>query len=174
MHAAASTIHLPAAGTYRISTGASTVRFTTRHMFGLGAVKGTFALASGEVSVAEPLTASQVTAVALAGSFDSGSAMRDNKVKSKAFLDASTYPTISFRSTSLSQRDGQWTLRGELTVRDRTSPIELAITEVDGDDSTLILHASAQVDRYAHGVSKMKGMAARHLTLDIAVTATRV
>ena len=40
--------------------------------------------------------------------------------------------------------------------------------------STLTLHASAQVDRYAHGVSKMKGMAARHLALEIAVTATRV
>ena len=62
----------PAVGTYRIDPSTSTITFTTRHMFGTGAVKGSFDLNSGEIIVAEPITASQVNASASAKSFTTG------------------------------------------------------------------------------------------------------
>jgi len=47
---ATSDVQLPAVGTYRIDPSTSTITFTTRHMFGLGAVKGSFDLNSGDRS----------------------------------------------------------------------------------------------------------------------------
>ena len=50
----AAAVQIPAAGTYRIDPAASSLTFATRHMFGLGAVKGSFRLVSGEITIADP------------------------------------------------------------------------------------------------------------------------
>jgi len=63
---ATSAVQLPAAGSYRIDP--STFAFTTRHMFGLGAVKGSFDPNSGEIIVADPVTTSHVIATTAATS----------------------------------------------------------------------------------------------------------
>ena len=91
----------PAAGTYRIDPSMSAIAFTTRHMFGTGAVKGSFDLSSGEIIVAEPVTASHVVATAPANSFTTGNPKRDKHVRSADFLQSDTHPVISFRSSEL-------------------------------------------------------------------------
>lgn len=60
---ATATVQIPATGTYRIDPADSSVSFTTRHLFGLGAVEGTFGVLSGEVTIADPVTASTARAV---------------------------------------------------------------------------------------------------------------
>ena len=44
---ATATVQIPATGTYRIDPSGSSVSFTTRHLFGLGVVRGTFGVLFG-------------------------------------------------------------------------------------------------------------------------------
>jgi len=166
------TIKSPSTGTYRIEPESSSIRFTTRHMFGLGKVTGTFAVTGGSVSVAEAVENSSVTAVASAASFSTGNQRRDDQVKSPALLDAEQFSEIQFHSTALTNDGTNWTLRGDLTAHGVTAPVEFVVTEVQSDASSLTVHANGTVDRYAHEVTKMKGMAGRHLHLDVTVHAT--
>ena len=69
---ATATVQIPATGTYRIDPAGSSVSFTTRHLFGLGVVRGTFGVLSGEVTIADPVTASTARAVIDAASFSGG------------------------------------------------------------------------------------------------------
>ena len=50
---------VPAPGRYEIDTGRSAVTFSTRHLFGLALVCGSFAIRAVTVEVAEPVTDSQ-------------------------------------------------------------------------------------------------------------------
>ena len=167
-------IHLPATGTYRVDAGHSAIGFSTKHMFGTGTVTGSFDVSSGDITVAEPVTDSQVTAAASAQSFDSANPKRDSQVKSKSFLHADAHPLILFRSTGVVAEGDQWILRGEITARGTAAPVDLTVIESHSDASGLRLRATGKVDRYAHGITKMKGMAGRYLNLDILVVASRV
>lgn len=164
----------PGVGEYRIDPARSSISFVTRHMFGMGKVTGTFELAGGELVVASPVTSSTVRAHASAHSFATNSKQRDKQVKSKAFLDPDNHPTISFASTSVARRGDDWVLRGELTARGTAAPVEFVLTGYPVDGQVVTIRATATVDRYAHNVTKMKGMAARYLDLEIKVVANRV
>lgn len=167
-------VQLPAAGTYRIDPSTSTITFTTRHMFGTGAVKGSFDLNSGDIIVAEPITASQVNATARTDSFTTGNPKRDKHVTSADFLHAEVHPEISFRSTELVRDGASWLLRGTITARGTTAPVELTIIEATTDPTGITLKATGKVDRYAHDITKLKSMAARYLTPSITAHANRV
>jgi polyisoprenoid-binding protein YceI len=174
MTAATPTVQPPAAGTYRIDPSTSTITFTTRHMFGTAAVKGSFDLRASEITVAEPVTASHVAATAAADSFTTGNPKRDKHVRSVDFLHADTHPDISFRSTGLVHDGASWLLHGTITARGNTAPVELTIIEASTNPTGLTVKATGKVDRYAHNITKLKGMAARYLTLTIAAHAERV
>jgi polyisoprenoid-binding protein YceI len=165
------TIEAPALGAYRLEPGESTIEFVTRHFFGLGAVRGTFGLRDGVVHVAEPVEASTVRATIDAHSFHTGVAARDNTVRSSQYLDTARFPDITFVADGV--QDGQ-VLRGTLTVRDRAEPLDVRIDEVRVLDQRLQLRASAEVDRYAWGVTAMKGMTGRRLRFTLSLVATRV
>ena len=174
MTTSTTTVQIPVTGTYRLDPGNSTIAFTAKHMFGTGTVAGSFAVTSGQIVVTEPVTKSQVTASASSRSFDSANDKRDTQVKSAKFLDAEAHPEITFSSTRLENRDGQWVLVGAVTARGTSAPVELTITESRSDATGLTLRATGQVDRYAHGITKMKGMAGRFLSLDITARANRI
>jgi polyisoprenoid-binding protein YceI len=167
------TIEVPAAGTYRLQPGESTISFATRHMFGLGPVRGTFALREGVVHVADPVETSTVRATIAAGSVDTGLAARDNTVRSGQYLDTAKHPDITFTATGVTH-DGGWVLRGTLTVRGRTEPLDVRVEEVRVLDGALRLRATAEVDRYAWGITAMKGMTGRRLRFTLSLSATQV
>jgi polyisoprenoid-binding protein YceI len=171
MAASITKVTIPATGTYQVDPATTTVAFNTRHLFGLGPVKGTFTLRSGSIAVAEPLPGSRVSVCVAAASFATGNPKRDAQVKSADFLDAENHPEIIFASTGLSQTAEGWVLRGEVTARGVVAPVELRVVEVatEGDDFTV--RATGTVDRYAHGMTKLKGMAGRYLTLIITARA---
>jgi polyisoprenoid-binding protein YceI len=168
------TVRVPPSGTYRVDPVTSTVHFTTRHLFGLARVKGSFAVVSGEVIIAQPALASTATAVIDAASFVTGNTRRDNDVKSATFLAVASHPRITFRSTELARDGATWRLRGHITARGTTAPVELTVVEATTTGQSLVLRATAKVDRYAHGISKVKGMAGRYLNLEITAFATRL
>jgi polyisoprenoid-binding protein YceI len=164
----------PAKGEYLIDPDRSVISFTTRAIYGLLRVRGTFRVGHGKISVAEPTTASTVDVVVAAGSFDSANAERDAHVRSADFLDVDTYPEIVFRGERVDQAaNGKRTLRGTLTVRGVTQQISLVLHRVDGGDQELVARATTRIDRYAFGITKAKGMTARYLTLTLDVVANR-
>jgi polyisoprenoid-binding protein YceI len=166
-------VTIPASGVYRVDPATTTVAFHTRHIFGLGPVHGSFGLRAASLEVAEPITASRVSASVEAGSFVTGNPKRDAQVRSADFLDAEHHPEIIFVSTGLSQTDQGWVLRGEITARGVVAPVELTVLEVAVAGDVLTAHVSGIVDRYAHSMTKLKGMAGRYLTLDITARAVR-
>ncbi len=167
------TVQIPAAGTYRLDPQASTIGFATRHMFGLGRVTGTFRLISGEITIADPVTASTASAVIDASSFQTGNGTRDKDVKSANFLHVGEHPQITFTSTELAQDGDRWLLRGQITVRETSTPAELVVTEARSDADSLFVKATTRIDRYAHGLTKKKGLADRYLDLTITARAAR-
>lgn len=168
------TVSIPPAGTYKLDPAASSVSFATRHMFGLGGVTGSFKVLSGEITIADPVTSSTATAVIDAASFATGSAARDKDVKSANFLHVQEHPEITFRSTELEESGEGWVLRGQITARGHAARADVALTEVQTDANGLSIRATCKVDRYAHGITKKKGMAGRYLDLEVTARATRV
>jgi polyisoprenoid-binding protein YceI len=160
-------------GGYRIEPSESTISFATRHIFGLAPVRGTFALRDGHIEVADPVTGSTVRATVAAGSIDTGLSIRDTTVSSKQYLDAEKHPDITFVAREVAS-DGGWVLRGTLTVRGRTEPLNVRIDEVRVLGTKLQLRASAEIDRYAWGVTAMKGMTSRRLRFTLALVATQL
>ncbi|WP_369172968.1 YceI family protein [Streptomyces sp. R28] len=161
----------PAPGTYTIDAGRSTIAFTTRHFFGLGAVPGTFALASGQVHVDAEPTLSSATAVIDADSFTTGSGTRDKVVRSPKYLDTAKHPHITFASNAVQDTGSGYVLRGELTVKATTQPVELAVEQPECGAEGIRFRATTRIDRYAFGITVDKGMTARHLTLSLDILA---
>ena len=167
------TVEVPAVGAYRIEQAESTISFATRHMFGLAPVRGTFALREGIVHVASPVETSTVRAVIAADSFATGVSARDNTVRSAQYLDVAHHPDITFTAAAVARDDG-WVLRGTLTVRGRTEPLDVRVEEARVLEGTLRLRATAEVDRYAWGVTALKGMTGRWLRFTLSLSATQV
>jgi polyisoprenoid-binding protein YceI len=166
-------LDVPPPGRYRISPADSSVTIRTRHLFGLGAVRATLALRDGRVLVGERPEASTAAARFAVPTFDSGNQARDAAVLSPRLLDAEAYPSLSFTSTELVSEQGQWSLRGELEVRGVTRLVEARIRALESDGATLRVNAQVSINRYDFGITAYRGLAARRLTVDLAVTAYR-
>lgn len=164
----------PAPGIYRIDAARSAITFTTRHLFGLGAVHGRFELRDGEIRVTDPLSESSARARISAASFHTGNASRDGAVRSARLLDTGAYPDITFISRRLDHADGRWVLHGLLSVRGSAHPVALLLEEAQPAGQDLRLSASVRLDRYDFGITKSKGLAARHLGLRLDIVAHRL
>jgi polyisoprenoid-binding protein YceI/predicted MFS family arabinose efflux permease len=162
-------LRVSAAGRYRLDPDHSALTFRTRHLFGLGTVTGTMTITSGNISIDPAVPRATVTATISAASFSSGNRARDRDVHSPRFLHADQYPDITFRAGTLSHDQGRWMLAGELTVRQSTTPVTLAIESAEPAGAGFRARATTRIDRYACGLTAAKGMAARYL--DVVVTA---
>lgn len=160
-----------APGVYRVDVEASRIGFTTRHMFGLGPVKGTFALTAGQITVADAPENSSVQATASAASFNTRNPLRDVQVRGPLFLNAKRHPQLSFRSSSIAFAPDGATIHGTLQARGGEAPLVLSASDIDVTDGVLTATATGQVDRYALGVRTMPGMAARNLDVTIRIAA---
>lgn len=114
--------------TWQLDPAHSTLVVSTKHMM-ITTVRGSLAIRSAEIDFdpAHPEHGS-VTATIDAASIDTGQAGRDEHLRSADFLDAATYPEITFRSTRIVPKHGRYELHGDLTIRDVTRPIVLDAT----------------------------------------------
>jgi polyisoprenoid-binding protein YceI len=167
MHTEPRITQAPRLGHYEIDVRQSRVTFRTRHMFGLGPVRGTFAIRSGSADIAEPLADSVVQAEIDAASFRTGNEPRDQSVLSARFLDAARFPVISFRD-GLVSADGT-TIRGTLAVREVCRPVSLSIGQVTVAGPSFTASATVRVDRTEFGLTAMPGLAGRYLDLTVEV-----
>ncbi len=171
MHTEPQTTHVPPLGRYEIDVTRSTIKFRTRHMFGLGPVRGTFAIRSGTADIAEPLADSAVNAEIDTASFTTGNPQRDQAVRSARFLDATRFPVISFRDGQVGA-DGR-TISGTLTVGEVARPVSLSLGQVTLADGTFAASAALRVDRTEFGLTAMRGLAGRYLDLTVEVRCIR-
>lgn len=65
-------------------------------------------------------------------SIDTHNQGRDRHLKSPDFFNAAEFPNINFKSTSLTDNgDGSWTVKGDLTMRGQSKPIEARLTRLE-------------------------------------------
>lgn len=148
----------PRAGRYQLDPDRTSVTFHTRHLFGLGAVAGSLAVAEGVITVDPEVPSASVTVTMSVASFDTGNRVRDWEVRSARFLDPERHPDITFRASTLDQREGSWVLAGELEVRGVRRPVTLVIDSVEVTETGLQAHATTRIDRYAFGLRTGKGL----------------
>lgn len=159
-----------------VADRARLVRFTTRHLFGLAGVKGTFTVDGADVRIGGGVPT--IEAVIDASSFDTGHAKRDPHVRGADFLDADNHPHVTFRAASWEPTGpGTWRVPGELTARGTTAPLvlEVHLEQLPQSDGSGLVHltATGTVDRTAHGITKARGMAGRKLALELDVHLSR-
>ncbi len=113
---------------WNLDTVHSGINFSVRHMV-VSKVRGRFAKFSGHVTLDEgDLTRSTVEATIDASSIDTGTAQRDEHLKSADFFDVEHFPQIRFRGTGIEKvGTDHYRLRGELTIRDVSREIALDV-----------------------------------------------
>jgi polyisoprenoid-binding protein YceI len=106
------------AGTWNVDASHSELGFVARHLM-VTKVRGQFKEFEGTVKVGDDLASSQVTAVVQLASVDTGSADRDNHLRSADFFDVENNPTMSFTSTEVTPTS----LVGDLTIKGVTKQV---------------------------------------------------
>jgi polyisoprenoid-binding protein YceI len=142
-------------GTYAVDPAHSNVGFEVRHM-GIATVRGAFKTFAGTVeTTGSELKLSGTVDVA---SVDSGEAQRDGHLQSPEFFDATQFPQISFNSTgSAASAEGKITLKGEITIKGTTKPIELTGEFGEGGEDPwgnqrIGFEVSGKIDRREFGL----------------------
>ncbi len=131
--------------TMNVDTGTKTVwmidpshsgaSFTVRHMF--TKVRGRFTDLSGTIETeGDNLTNGQVMVEIKADSIDTNDAQRDGHLRTNDFFGTGDNPTITFTSTSVTQKQGnEFLVHGDLTIRGVTRPVTLE-AEYEGGGKT--------------------------------------
>lgn len=114
-------------GTFAIDPTHSNVEFAVRHMM-ISTVKGRFGDVKGTVEIPENAQPKVDVTIATA-SIDTRTEARDSHLRSADFFDVEKYPELRFVSTKAERTDDGWKLVGNLTIKDRTRPVTLTVTE---------------------------------------------
>jgi len=114
--------------TWTIDTPHSAAQFSVRHMM-ISNVKGEFTKVTGTVDLDEKeITLSKVDATIDATTISTREPKRDAHLKSADFFDVAKFPTITFKSTSISKgADGRLKMTGDLTLHGVTRQVVLDV-----------------------------------------------
>jgi polyisoprenoid-binding protein YceI len=116
-------------GAYTLDPTHSRLGFSTRHAM-VTTVRGSFKEFSGEAVVdTENPAASKVEVTIKTASVDTGVADRDGHLRSADFFDVENYPEITFVSTDVARDGDEWTITGDLTIKDVTKPLTIEFEE---------------------------------------------
>jgi polyisoprenoid-binding protein YceI len=106
----------------------SEVQFKVKHLM-ISTVTGSFGEYEGTLTTTEEgelLEGAKASFTAQIDSISTGNEQRDGHLKSGDFFDAENSPTLSFESTSFTQKSGDtYTVDGNLTLRGNTKPVTL-------------------------------------------------
>ena len=105
----------------------SEIQFKVKHLV-ISTVTGSFDKFDASIEAEdEEFNNAQVSFSAEINSIDTGVADRDNHLKSDDFFNAEKFSKLVFKSTSLDLDGSYGTLKGNLTIRDITLPVELGV-----------------------------------------------
>jgi len=122
-------------GRWVIDPAHSSVTFSVRHL--MSKVRGRFTEVEGRIVVAGRLESCTTRASVATASVDTGTAMRDDDLRSAGFFDAQTYPRLTFTSTAVTGDAGRLTVVGDLTIRGVTREVRLDAEFLGLDESGL-------------------------------------
>jgi polyisoprenoid-binding protein YceI len=163
---------------YKIDKMHAHLGFAVRHLV-ISTVRGHFTDFDAQVTVEDddPTTAKFEVTVQTA-SITTGVEDRDNHLRSDDFFNAAKYPTITFKSTSVTPKGhNKYTVVGDLTIRDVTKPLELD-SEVEGPVDTPMgrrfgVNAHGSLNRLEYGLKYNPSLetgglvVAEHVRIDI-------
>jgi polyisoprenoid-binding protein YceI len=160
-------------GTWHVDASTSEANFSSRGMFGLARVKGTFAASEGELVVSAAGAHGELRIQA--ASLDTKNKKRDEHLRSADFFDVINSPVVRFTLADISPAaEGNLIINGTLQIRDNKLPIEAPVEATELSADRLRLHTTVSVDRTQAGVgwSKM-GMVQGKAHLDVKLDLVR-
>ncbi|MGH4019051.1 MAG: YceI family protein [Pseudonocardiaceae bacterium] len=143
-------------GRWTIDPARSEVCFTVRHMM-FSKVRGRFTDFEGWIVTGDDLPGSSVQASIDLASIDTGDSQRDEFIRSADVGGASDHPAMTYVSSEVRPDGDGWVVDGELTIRDvtRAVPLALEITGFGPDPSggtAAGFRATAEINRRDFGV----------------------
>jgi polyisoprenoid-binding protein YceI len=146
-------------GTYTIDAAHSRIGFVARHAM-VTKVRGAFNDYTGSAVLDgdNPAASSAQVTIEVA-SIDTRNAQRDGHLRTNDFLDAETYPQITFTSTGIAHVGGNdFEVTGDLTIKDVTRSVTLplefqgAVTDPFGNQR-IGFEGSVAINRSDYGIT---------------------
>lgn len=111
--------------TWNVDTAHTNVQFKVKHM-GFFDVTGNFVTFGGTLETnGEVLDGGKITADVDVNSISTNNEQRDGHLKSDDFFNAEAFPKMSFTSTSITKNGANYSIVGDLTIRDITKKVSL-------------------------------------------------
>ena len=151
-------VNIPETGLFALDPAHTRVGFVARHLM-VSKVRGSFGTVSGELSIADEPEQSAVSVTIDTASITTGAPDRDGHLRSPDFLDVERFPTMTFRSTRVSDLDGgSFTLVGDLTIKDVTREVALqaefeGVARTPWGSEVVGFTARAEIDREDFGMT---------------------
>jgi polyisoprenoid-binding protein YceI len=161
-------------GTWQVDAAASELTFSSRGVFGLVPVHGSFGAYEGELEVDGRDVSGELRISS--ATLDTKNKKRDAHLRSPDFFHVDEHPTVRFSLTELGlSNGGTLELNGTLQIRDNRLPLQAPVQATRLDDDRLRLETRISVDRAAAGVgwSRM-GMIQGKAHLGAAIVLVRV
>lgn len=118
---------VPPAGVYDLDPVHTFVGFRAQHLV-VGRVRGRFDRIAGAVTIAEDPLGSSVEVTIETASINTLMPFRDDDLRSARFLNVAEHPTMSYRSTAITEiPEREWSVLGDMTVRGVTRPVGLVV-----------------------------------------------
>ena len=165
--------------TYEVDKSHSSIVFRVKHL-GIGYTYGFFRDFAGRfvVDEADPASSSVEFEVQVA-SVDTNDAKRDQHLKSPDFFAVNQFPTMTFKSTSVTKgEDGKFAVTGNLSLHGVTKSVTIDMAKTgQGDDPwgnhRVGFEGIFQVKRSEFGMDKMLEAAADDIRIIVAVEGIR-
>ena len=137
--------------TWQIDPAHSAAQFSVRHMM-ISTVRGDFQKMTGTLLLDEKdVTKSTIEVAIDATTVDTREERRNNHLKTADFLDVANFPTMTFKSKSVSAAgEGRLKVTGDLTIRGVT---KVVVLDVEGP--TPVLKAGNQTRRGASATTRI-------------------
>jgi polyisoprenoid-binding protein YceI len=160
------------ASKWKADTAKSQINFTVKGPF--GTVHGKFSGLKSDIKFdKDNLSGSSVIASIDAKTVSTGIGLRNRDLRKKEeWLNTDKYPLISFHSKKIEKKGDGYVAIGELTMKDKTKPVEIPFTFV-GKGATGTFKGKFTINREDFNVGKKGGSVGSKITIELNVPAKK-